>query len=69
MIFFVSVLDPSDPPQDPTVEDYDKDYVEIGWKPPLNDGGAPIEKYVLEKCEKGKPQWQPVCTLCFKIYL
>ncbi|XP_071120619.1 twitchin-like isoform X18 [Mytilus edulis] len=51
--------DPSDPPQDTNVEDYDKDYVEIGWKPPINDGGAPIEKYVIEKCEKHRPEWVP----------
>ena len=24
------------------------------------DGGAPIEKYVIERREKGKDQWQPV---------
>ena len=52
--------DPSDPPQDPVVEDYDKDYVELGWKPPANDGGAPIQKYVIEKCEKGIPKWEHV---------
>jgi hypothetical protein len=50
---------------DTTIEDYDKDYVEVGWKPPVNDGGAPIEKYIIEKAEKGRPEWQHVSTKNF----
>lgn len=53
-------LDPSDAPGDPEVMDYDKDYVELGWSPPVNDGGAPIEKYIIEKKEKGQPTWEKV---------
>ncbi|XP_021346443.1 twitchin-like isoform X8 [Mizuhopecten yessoensis] len=49
--------DPSDPPGEPSILDYDKDYVELAWAPPKNDGGAPIEKYVIEKREKGKDKW------------
>ena len=40
--------------------DYDKDYVEISWRPPKNDGGAPIEKYIVEKKEKGSDKWEKV---------
>ncbi|XP_065941806.1 twitchin isoform X17 [Magallana gigas] len=50
--------DPSDPPEKPEIIDYDKDYVEISWKPPKNDGGAPIEKYIIEKKEKGSDKWE-----------
>ncbi|XP_061166987.1 twitchin-like isoform X9 [Saccostrea echinata] len=50
--------DPSDPPEKPEIIDYDKDYVEISWKPPRNDGGAPIEKYIIEKKEKGSDKWE-----------
>ena len=31
--------------------------MELTWIPPANDGGAQIEKYIIEKKEKGK-QWQ-----------
>jgi hypothetical protein len=32
----------------------------LSWKAPESDGGAPIEKYVVEKREKGKGPWQKV---------
>lgn len=56
--------DPSDPPGSPEVIDYDKDYIELAWKPPKNDGGAPIEKYILEVREKGEKEWKPVSVYC-----
>ena len=28
------------------------------------DGGAPIEKYVIERREKGRDQWQKVFEFC-----
>lgn len=59
-VHFICFLDPSDPPEKPEIIDYDKDYVEISWKPPRNDGGAPIEKYIIEKKEKGKGTWEKV---------
>ncbi len=32
--------------------DWDKDHVDLEWTPPENDGGAPIEKYIIEKKDK-----------------
>lgn len=29
----------------------------MAWKPPTSDGGAPVEKYIIEKREKGKGTW------------
>lgn len=58
--YFWHCLDPSDPPEKPEIVDYDKDYVEISWRPPKNDGGAPIEKYIVEKKEKGSDKWEKV---------
>lgn len=33
----------------PDVVDWDKDHVDLEWKVPENDGGAPIEEFVIEK--------------------
>ena len=39
-------------PLDVTPVDWDKDFVDLEWKPPLDDGGAPIHKYVIEKKDR-----------------
>lgn len=51
---------PFDEPSKPgslEILDWDKDRVELTWTPPESDGGAPIEKYIVEKREKGKGPW------------
>ncbi|CAJ0936046.1 unnamed protein product, partial [Mesorhabditis belari] len=45
-------FDEPDPPTDVTPVDWDKDHVDLAWKAPANDGGAPIEKYIVEKKDK-----------------
>lgn len=44
-------------PSVPEVSDWDKDKIDISWKAPSSDGGAPIEKYIIEKKEKSKGSW------------
>ncbi len=44
-------------PGTPEILDWDADRIELAWKEPKSDGGAPIEKYVVEKREKGKGPW------------
>jgi hypothetical protein len=56
-------VDPADPPRDPKIIDYDKDYVEVGWLPPERDNGAPVDKYIIEYREKDKGDWKPVCYI------
>lgn len=47
-------------PEKPEVVDWDKDHVDLKWTPPTNDGGAPIEAYVIEMKEKFVPFWKDV---------
>jgi hypothetical protein len=44
-------------PYVPQVLDWDADRIDIEWKAPDSDGGAPLEKYLVEKREKGKGPW------------
>ncbi|EGT49285.1 hypothetical protein CAEBREN_29721 [Caenorhabditis brenneri] len=44
----------------PDVTDWDKDHVDLEWKPPANDGGAPIEEYVVEMKDEFSPFWNEV---------
>ncbi|CDW52538.1 protein unc g; protein unc f; protein unc d; prot ein unc b; protein unc a [Trichuris trichiura] len=56
----ITAKDPYDPPGKPhqvEVVDWDQDFVEIAWQPPLSDGGAPIEGYIVEVKEKFSPFW------------
>ncbi|PAV56317.1 hypothetical protein WR25_15732 isoform E [Diploscapter pachys] len=46
-----------DPVDKPEVTDWDRDRIDIKWKPPANNGGAPIKEYIVEKKEKGSPIW------------
>ncbi|XP_013148822.1 PREDICTED: twitchin isoform X2 [Papilio polytes] len=39
-------------PGTPSVTDWDKDHVDLKWTPPKEDGGAPIEGYIVEKKDK-----------------
>lgn len=46
---------PFDEPDKPTnleATDWDKDHIDLKWNPPMNDGGAPITSYVVEKKDK-----------------
>lgn len=42
----------------PEIIDYDKDFVELKWDKPENDGGSPITGYVIEKRDKFNPNWE-----------
>ncbi len=48
---------PPDPPMDLEVTDWDKDRVDLKWRPPLSDGGAPISGYVVECKERFSNNW------------
>ncbi|ERL85176.1 hypothetical protein D910_02598 [Dendroctonus ponderosae] len=42
----------------PEIVDYDNKGVDLKWTAPENDGGSPIEKYIIEKKDKYKPDWE-----------
>ena len=44
-------------PGRPEPTDWDKDFVDLKWEPPKNDGGAPITGYIVEKKERGTGKW------------
>lgn len=39
-------------PGRPTPVDWDKDHVDLEWAKPVDDGGAPIQEYIVEKRSK-----------------
>jgi len=55
-----SPADPADPPGNPQIVDYDKDYAEIEWTAPERDNGAPIDGYLIEYREKDSSDWKKV---------
>lgn len=57
-------LDPTSPPGEPEIIDYDKDYAEVQWVPPEHDNGAPVSGYTVEFKEKGEDDknWKKVFT-------
>lgn len=48
------------PPEGPMkVTDVTKETCVVSWKPPLDNGGCPIERYVVEKQDVGRGGWAP----------
>lgn len=45
-------LDKPGKPSKPELVDWDKDHVDLTWEPPSDDGGAIIEKYIIEKKDR-----------------
>lgn len=54
--------EPSKPGRpDPT--NWDKDFVDLEWKKPDSDGGAPIEKYIIQMRDKDGRKWIDAATV------
>ena len=41
------------------VSDVTKDGCLLAWKPPLDNGGNPIQRYIVEKQDTGRGGWSP----------
>lgn len=51
------------PPEGPLeITDITKNKCHLKWKPPLDDGGSPIEYYEIEKYDVATDQWLPAGT-------
>jgi hypothetical protein len=58
----LTVLDRPTKPMGPlNVKDVYEDQCELDWRPPLDDGGCPIDYYEVEKMDAETGQWTPVC--------
>ncbi|VDM69455.1 unnamed protein product [Strongylus vulgaris] len=55
-------FDRPDKPGKPEPTDWNSDHVDLKWDPPLNDGGAPIEEYQIEKRSK-YGRWEPAISV------
>lgn len=56
--YYISFADEPGKPGTPEVIDYDRDFVELQWKRPDEDGGSPITGYIIEKRDKYSPTWE-----------
>ncbi len=41
----------------PEIKRVGKNYAELSWAPPTNDGGAKVTGYIIEKKPVGSDQW------------
>jgi len=59
-IFIILTIHADEPgkPGTPEITDYDNESVDLKWTAPSSDGGAKIEKYIIEKKDKYKPDWE-----------
>ena len=56
----VTVMDKPGVPEGPIkVSDVTAEGCNLSWKPPEDDGGCPIEKYVVEKLDETTGRWVP----------
>lgn len=57
----VIVLDVPSPPGGPLkVSDVHANGCKLNWRPPADDGGQPVENYVVEKMDEASGRWVPV---------
>lgn len=58
---FNNIVDKPSKPQGPIiVKEIRQDRVTIEWRPPIDDGGVELERYIIEKCEANKEIWTKV---------
>lgn len=58
LLYYGILADEPLKPGTPEITDYDNRGVNLKWEKPASDGGAPIEKYIIEKKDRFKPDWE-----------
>ena len=48
------------PPSQPKCIEQDRDHITIAWEPPENDGGNPVQGYIVERKEPKSNRWTPI---------
>uniref|UniRef100_A0A3B3TL11 Titin n=1 Tax=Poecilia latipinna TaxID=48699 RepID=A0A3B3TL11_9TELE len=63
-VISVRILDTPSAPQNFTVKELKKDSVTLAWDTPLNDGGAKITNYIVEKRESVRKAYTTITSNC-----
>lgn len=59
-MFNISFIDKPSAPEGPLeVSDIHEDHVTLKWNPSKDDGGSPIDNYVVEKLDINTGRWVP----------
>lgn len=60
----IEVIDKPSAPEGPLkVSDVTNQTAVLSWQPPKDDGGSPIENYIIEKMDVARGEWAPVDTV------
>lgn len=60
----IDVIDKPGAPEGPLkVSDVTKETAVLQWQAPKDDGGSPIENYIVEKLDVARGEWSPVDTV------
>ena len=46
----------------PNVDSVGRDFANLSWEAPKRDGGARITGYLVEKRQRGSPNWEPATS-------
>jgi len=60
MLIYLPTDKPSKPEGPLQVLDVSRDHCRLAWKPPLDDGGLPVQRYIVEAMDMETQKWVKV---------